>query len=91
MGSPDPLSGLTSYRHLARTDRYTHNAGIFVRGALHHFDLPQVAAQIAPRPLTLIAPVDAMKRPVDPAQARQIYAFTATAYSSDAFRIEQQI
>jgi hypothetical protein len=52
-----------------------------------------VAAAIAPRPLTLIAPVDAMKRTVDVARASEIYAFTAEAYrragSSDGFRIDR--
>jgi pimeloyl-ACP methyl ester carboxylesterase len=65
--------GLVSYRLLAQTDRYTHGAGIFIRGVLNHFDLPQVAAAIAPRPLTLVAPVDAMKRPVPLAAAEAAY------------------
>ena len=80
--------GLASYRLLAQTDRYTHGAGIFVRDVLKHFDLPHVAAAIAPRPLTLVNPVDAMKRPLD---AAEIYAFTAAAYRSagagPAFRL----
>lgn len=72
--------GLASYKSLAQVDRYTHGAGIFIRDVLKHFDLPQVAAAIAPRPLTLIAPVDPMKRPVETARARDIYAWTAAAY-----------
>ena len=54
--------GLLSYRMLAQVDRYTHGAGIFLRGVLQHFDLPHVAAAIAPRRLTLRGPVDAMGR-----------------------------
>jgi cephalosporin-C deacetylase-like acetyl esterase len=65
--------GLLSYRLLAQTDRYTHGAGVFIRGVLNHFDLPQVAAAIAPRPLTLVSPVDAMKRPVPVAAAEAAY------------------
>jgi cephalosporin-C deacetylase-like acetyl esterase len=83
--------GLASYKLLAETDRYTHGAGIFVRDVLKHFDLPHVAAAIAPRPLTLANPVDAMKRPVD---AAEIYAFTAATYRSagagSGFRISKQ-
>ena len=83
--------GLVSYRSLAQTDRYVHNAGIFVRGALRHFDLPQVAAQIAPRPLTLVAPVDAMKRALPLNAAKESYSVAQEAYSqagaADKFKI----
>jgi cephalosporin-C deacetylase-like acetyl esterase len=83
--------GLVSYKALAQVDRYTHGASIFVRDVLLRFDLPHVAAAIAPRPLTLVRPVDAMKRTVDAARASEIYAFTAGAYESagagGAFRI----
>jgi cephalosporin-C deacetylase-like acetyl esterase len=83
--------GLTSYKALAQVDRYTQGASIFIRDVLKRFDLPHVAAAIAPRPLTLIAPVDAMKKSVEPARASQIYAFTADAYrdagAAESFRI----
>ena len=82
---------LLSYRMLTRTDRYTHGAGIFVRDVLLHFDLPQVAAAIAPRELTIAAPVDAMKRPVDPSTAADTYRVAADAYraarAAERFRI----
>jgi cephalosporin-C deacetylase-like acetyl esterase len=85
--------GLVSYKALAQVDRYTHGAGIFIRDVLNSFDLPHVAAAIAPRPLTLAGPVDAMKRPVEVASAREVYAFTQNAYTSagfgEAFRIER--
>lgn len=54
---------LVSYKTLALTDRYTHNASIMLKDGLLHGDLPQIAALAAPRPVTLIEPVDAMKRP----------------------------
>jgi cephalosporin-C deacetylase-like acetyl esterase len=86
--------GLASYKALAQVDRYTQGASVFVRDVLKHFDLPHVAAAIAPRPLTLIAPVDAMKRTVEPSRASQIYAFTADAYrdagAAGDFRISAQ-
>jgi cephalosporin-C deacetylase-like acetyl esterase len=65
--------GLVSYRSLAQTDRYTHNVGTFIRGVLQHFDLPQVAAAIAPRPVTLLSPVDPMKRVMTAAAAVEAY------------------
>ncbi len=83
--------GLASYKLLAETDRYTHGAGIFVRDVLKRFDLPHVAAAIAPRPLTIVSPVDAMKRPLD---AAELYTFTAAAYrnagAESSFRISKQ-
>ena len=83
--------GLVSYKALAQTDRYTHGADIFVRDVLLRFDLPQVAAAIAPRPLSLVRPVDAMKRPVEAARAGEVYSVAAAAYRSagagGAFRI----
>jgi cephalosporin-C deacetylase-like acetyl esterase len=83
--------GLISYGALAQVDRYTHNAGIFLRGVLERFDLPHVAAAVAPRQLTLRAPVDAMKRPVSAQAARDAYRFALEAYrkagAEDRFRV----
>jgi cephalosporin-C deacetylase-like acetyl esterase len=85
--------GLASYKALAQVDRYTQGASVFIRDVLKHFDLPHVAAAIAPRPLTLVAPVDAMKRTVESERASQIYAFTADAYrdvgAAGSFRIQR--
>jgi cephalosporin-C deacetylase-like acetyl esterase len=64
---------LLSYRTLAVTDRYTHNASSFAKDILLEADLPQVAALAAPRKVTLVEPVDAMKRPVPRAEARSVY------------------
>src|SRR5579864_3046021 len=45
--------GLLSYRTLTGTDRYTHGADIFIPSLLERFDLPQVAATIVPRRLSV--------------------------------------
>jgi cephalosporin-C deacetylase-like acetyl esterase len=74
--------GLLSYRSLVESDRYLYSADIFVPEVLLHFDLPEVAAAIAPRSLTFIAPVDAMKKTVDLAKAREIYRSTGEAYKA---------
>ncbi len=73
---------LLSYRSLAQVDRYTHGAGIFLRDVLLRFDLPQVAAAVADRNLTLLSPVDAMKRASNLADAREAYRWTAEAYQN---------
>ena len=72
--------GLLSYRTLAETDRYLHGANVFLPDVLLHFDLPQVAAMVADRRLTILAPVDAMKLEVAPERARKAYEWTEQAY-----------
>jgi cephalosporin-C deacetylase-like acetyl esterase len=83
--------GLVSYQALARTDRYRHGAGIFIRDVLLHFDLPQVAGAVAGRRLALLAPVDAMKRSLPPPVARAAYRWTEQAYraagAAEQFRV----
>lgn len=84
-------AGLLSYRSLTATDRYLHGADVFILDVLHHFDLPQVAAAVADRRLTLLSPVDAMRRPVDLAAAAEAYRWTKDAYiaagASDRFEV----
>ncbi len=76
--------GLLSYRALTTRDRYLHGANILVPDVLRYFDLPQVAAAVSGRRLTLISPVDGMKRAVDQEAARQAYAVA----SGGNFQIE---
>ena len=87
--------GLVSYRSLATVDRYTQPAGIFVRDILRHCDLPEVAAALAGRTVTLASPVDPMKRPVDLAVARDTYAAAAEAFrragAAERFRIVKAV
>jgi len=75
-------SGLLSYRSLTGTDRYLHEASIFIPGVLRNFDLPQVAAAVAGRPLALLAPVDAMKMPVELGIARKAYEGAQAVYTA---------
>ena len=77
--------GLVSYQSLAQVDRYTHGAGIFIRDVLKYFDLPQIAAAVAPRPVTLISPLDPMKRSVEIPHVRETYAWTAEAFRNSGF------
>jgi cephalosporin-C deacetylase-like acetyl esterase len=85
-------NGLLSYGSLTRVDRYLYSADIFVPNILRHMDLPQVAACIADRPLVLLSPLDAMKRPVTMPAARESYQWTAKIYEAMGagarFRIE---
>ena len=68
--------------------------GIFIRDVLLQFDLPQVAAAVADRKLTMFSPLDAMKRPAELSDGHEAYEWTAAAYRSvaaaDSFRIALQ-
>ena len=79
--------GLISYRALTTGDRYLHGADVFVPDVLNHFDLPQVAAAAGNRRLALLAPVDGMRRHVDPAQARALYGEKVKVAAHDASQV----
>jgi hypothetical protein len=65
--------GLLPYRTLISSDRYLHGADIFIPDVLKYFDLPNVAAALDGR-VAVIAPVGAMKNPVEPSRARKVYS-----------------
>ena len=73
--------GLVSYQSLTQADRYRYGADIFVPGVLRQFDLPQVAGTLADRPLTLLSPLDAMKRTVGDPEAERAYEWTRKVYA----------
>ncbi|MFN7997017.1 MAG: acetylxylan esterase [Bryobacteraceae bacterium] len=85
--------GLLSYKALATSDRYLYAADVFIPDVLLNFDLPDVAAALADRPLALLSPLDAMKQPVELAAARNAYRRTFQAYAESQagkrFRILQ--
>ncbi|MGI8958254.1 MAG: alpha/beta hydrolase family protein [Bryobacteraceae bacterium] len=51
--------GLVSFQNLVDTETYSHPFANFVPGLLNHTDLPEIAASIAPRQITLAGCVDA--------------------------------
>ena len=53
-----------------------------VPGVLKSYDLPDLAASLAPRPLAIRAPVDSTGEPVPLATVEQIYARCAAGYSA---------
>jgi cephalosporin-C deacetylase-like acetyl esterase len=66
--------GLISYSHLASVNRYVQDADVFVLDVLKSFDLPDVAAAVAPRRLTLLSPVDYTGMPAPASMVRGTYA-----------------
>ncbi len=71
---------LLSYEAVVENELYTHRFPTFAPGLLRDFDLPEVAALIAPRPLLLVNPVDQVHRIAPPSDVERTYQPTATAY-----------
>jgi dienelactone hydrolase len=65
--------GLVSYRSLLAGESYHHPFANFLPGVLAWTDLPQVAASMMPRRVTLAGPVDGAGKPVAEADARRMY------------------
>jgi hypothetical protein len=63
-------------------DRYLYGADVFIPDVLMHFDLPQVAAAMACRPLVLISPSDGMKNTVDADHACEAFRWAHSVYES---------
>jgi cephalosporin-C deacetylase-like acetyl esterase len=74
--------GLLSYRCLTQVDRHVYSADVIIPDVLNHFDLPQVAAAVAPRSLAVVAPLDPMMNSVGLDVARATYKWTQTVYTS---------
>jgi dienelactone hydrolase/pimeloyl-ACP methyl ester carboxylesterase len=51
-----------------------------VPGALQVYDLPELAARLAPLPLKIVTPLDALGKPVSPQAMEQAYAPCTRAY-----------
>lgn len=71
---------LLSYEAVVENELYTHRFPTFAPGLLRDFDLPEVAAMVAPRPLLLANPVDQVHRIAPPSDVEKTYNPTATAY-----------
>jgi dienelactone hydrolase len=61
--------GLISYRSIVETEDYNQPFANFVPEILLSTDLPNIARDIAPRPVVLAGPVDARSAPLDPEAA----------------------
>lgn len=66
--------GLISFRSIVDTENYDHSFANFVPNLLRHTDLPDVAASIAPRRVTLAGTVDASGSAMESAAVRGIYS-----------------
>jgi dienelactone hydrolase len=64
---------LVSYRDIVETENYSFPFAGFLPGVLLHTDLPDVAASLAPRRVSLAGTVNARGRTMDVAEVRKIY------------------
>lgn len=83
--------GLLSYHALTSVDRYLTESSLFVRNVLTRFDLPQVAAGVAERPVAVLAPRGPMEEHINLGAARRAYHWTEQVYGNlgikDRFRV----
>jgi cephalosporin-C deacetylase-like acetyl esterase len=66
--------GLVSFRSIVETENYDHTFANFVPSLLRHTDLPDVAATVAPRRVTLAGTVDAAGHAMETGAVRAIYS-----------------
>jgi dienelactone hydrolase len=73
---------LISFSDVVQKGISRNQLGNVVPGILQAYDLPNLAARLAPRPLRIETPVDAMGQPVSQAELSQVYASCIKAYES---------
>jgi len=67
------LGTLGAYSLVVDSEIYAHRPSLFPPGVLARYDLPDLAAAVAPRPLVLINSTGALQDPLDAARAAQVY------------------
>ena len=65
------VNALLSYRQIIETGNYAVHVNLFLPEVLRYFDLPEVAAGVAPRPFLLLNAQDPMKRPLSAERVQQ--------------------
>jgi dienelactone hydrolase len=82
---------LATYSAIVDHEIYTHRYVMFTPGALRKYDLPDVAALVAPRPLVLINAVDQAQRPLDAERAAEVFAPAAKTFDMAGARAELRV
>ncbi len=80
------IEPLIAYESVATSLYYDTPGWIDVPGILTKYDLPDLAACVAPRPLLILSPVDARLQPVDSQECKNGYEVTTTIYESQRAR-----
>jgi dienelactone hydrolase len=74
VGGAAVTSTLATYSAIVDHEIYTQRYVMFTPGVLRKYDLPDVAALVAPRPLLFINAVDHAQRPLDAERAAEVFA-----------------
>jgi hypothetical protein len=75
--------GLLSWESVARTPVHRRTMAGLVPGVLGVYDLPDLAAAIAPRPLTLVNARGPAGDTLQTRQVREAYSYAASAYTAE--------
>ena len=79
---------VTSWEAVTKTPRNYNNLSNAVPNALSVYDLPELAATLAPRPLTIKGSVSPALEPLSAKDAEAAYTAMRTAYNGKSFRVE---
>ena len=75
------FDSLGSYRSIVESDADSLPPSAFLPGVLLHYDLPALAGALAPQPLCIANPLDAMGQPLSQAAAEETYRLTMRLYA----------
>ena len=73
---------LASYRMITDNPYYNQFQHFWTPGALKDYDIPDLPALVAPRPVAFIAAVDHMTRRVEKTELRRRFAYARAAYAA---------
>ena len=86
------LGALISYAAIVGNEIYAHRSSLFPPAGLSKYDLPELAALVAPRPLLLLNAVDQIHQRVETDRVAQVYNSTSRFFdlagAPKAFRIQ---
>lgn len=90
------LSGaLVSYAAVVDNEIYAHRPSLFPPAGLTKYDLPELAALVAPRPLLLLNAVDHIQERVELDRVAQTYSSTSRIFdllgAKGAFRVQHAV
>lgn len=74
------LRGLSTYKCLVEHHRHNHHFSLFLPGVLQAFDLPHVAACVAPHRLTLLNAVNQRRERLSRKEVERAYALSAEIF-----------
>ena len=74
------IGTLASYRMLTDNPEYNQFEHFWMPGALLDYDVPDLPALVAPRPVWILDPVDQMTRRLTDARARRLLAYPRDVY-----------